>query len=290
MGEAEARDQILISMPFCFIGWDESKIGGWTVVYENKMSVAGGFGMIRFGLVCVSVIGYLILSIPILIVEWVIGKFKPYVKDISSLRIIQAVFRWILWLTGVEVTVIGEENVPKDQAVLYIGNHRSFFDILLTYTRCPRLTGYVAKVEMEKIPLLSSWMRYLHCLFLDRKDIKKGLKTILDGIELIKSGISVCIFPEGTRNRAESDLELLDFHEGSFKLATRTNCPIIPIAMNNTNAIFEKQFPKIKKTHVVIEYCKPIIPSELSKEDKRFIGKYTRNVILETLKKNEELV
>ena len=246
--------------------------------------------MIRFILICITVVGYLILSIPLLIIEWIIGKFNPHAKDISSLRIIQTVFRFILWLTGVKVTVIGEENVPKDQPVLYIGNHRSFFDILLTYTRCPGLTGYVAKAEMEKIPLLSNWMRYLHCLFLDRKDIKKGLQTIKEGIEKIKSGISICIFPEGTRNRSESDLELMEFHEGSFKLATRTGCPIIPIALNNTVSIFEKQFPKIRKTHVVIEYCKPIYPAELSKEDKKFIGKYTQNIILEVLKKNESLV
>lgn len=246
--------------------------------------------MIRFILICITVVGYLILSIPLLIIEWIIGKFNPHAKDISSLRIIQTVFRFILWLTGVKVTVIGEENVPKDQPVLYIGNHRSFFDILLTYTRCPGLTGYVAKAEMEKIPLLSNWMRYLHCLFLDRKDIKKGLQTIKEGIEKIKSGISICIFPEGTRNRSESDLELMEFHEGSFKLATRTGCPIIPIALNNTVSIFEKQFPKIRKTHVVIEYCKPIYPAELSKEDKKFIGKYTQNIILEALKKNESLV
>lgn len=246
--------------------------------------------MIRFILVCITVIGYLILSIPLLIIEWIIGKFNPRAKDISSLRIIQAVFRFILWLTGVKVTVIGEENIPKDQAVLFICNHRSFFDILLTYTRCQGLTGYVAKAEMEKIPLLSNWMRYLHCLFLDRKDIKKGLKTILTGIEKIKEGISICIFPEGTRNRNESDLDMLEFHEGSFKLATKTNCPIVPIALNNTVSIFEKQFPKIKKTHVVIEYCQPIIPSELSREDKKFIGKYTQNIILDTLKKNQELV
>ena len=99
--------------------------------------------MIRFLLVCITVIGFLILSIPILIVEWIIGRFNPYKKDISSLHLIQSVFRFILWLTGVEVTIIGEELVPTDEAVLYIGNHRSFFDILLTYTRCPRLTGYI---------------------------------------------------------------------------------------------------------------------------------------------------
>ncbi|NCB92918.1 MAG: 1-acyl-sn-glycerol-3-phosphate acyltransferase [Clostridia bacterium] len=246
--------------------------------------------MIRFILVCITVIGFLILSIPILLVEWILGKFNPYAKGISSLRIVQGVFKFILKITGVSVTVIGEENVPKDQAVLFIGNHRSFFDILLTYTRCMGLTGYVAKAEMEKIPLLSNWMRNLHCLFLDRQDIKKGLKTILTGIEKIKSGISICIFPEGTRNKGDSDLELLEFHEGSFKLATKTNCPIVPIALNNTSAIFEKQFPRMKKVHVVIEYCKPVIPSELSKEDKKFIGKYMQALIAETLKKNEELV
>ena len=140
--------------------------------------------MIRFILVCIVVIGYLILSIPILLVEWIIGKFSPMTKDVSSLRIIQAVFRFILWITGAKVTVFGEENVPKDTPVLYIGNHRSYFDILLTYSRCPIRTGYIAKKEMEKIPLLSTWMHYLHCLFLDRKDIKQGLKTILTAIKM----------------------------------------------------------------------------------------------------------
>lgn len=246
--------------------------------------------MIRFICICIVVGGFLILAIPLLGIEWLIGKFNPRAKDISSLRIVQAVFRLCIKIAGVELTLIGEENIPQDQPVLYIGNHRSQFDILLTYTHCKGLTGFVAKSELEKIPLLRNWMRYLHCLFLDRTDIKKGLKTILTGIEKIKSGISICIFPEGTRSRAESDLEMLDFHEGSFKLATRTNCPIIPIAFNNTSAIFEKQFPRVKKTHVIMEFCKPIIPSELTGDDKKFIGKYTRNIILETIKKNEELL
>ena len=246
--------------------------------------------MIRFIVICIIVVGYLILSIPLLLIEWVIGKINPRAKDISSLRIIQAVFRLILKIAGVTVTVIGQENIPRDTPVLYIGNHRSFFDILLTYIRCPDLTGYVAKAEMRKIPLLSDWMRYLHCLFLDRKDIKKGLKTILEGVEKIKSGISICIFPEGTRNRNEDELELLPFHEGSFKLATKTNCPIVPIALNNTVSIFEKQFPRVRKTHVVIECCTPVIPGQLAKEERKFIGQYCRNIIRETLKKNQELV
>ena len=135
--------------------------------------------MIRFIIVAITVIGFLILSIPILLIEWIIGKFSPRTKEISSLRIVQGVFKFILWEAGTKVTIIGEENVPKDTPVLYIGNHRSYFDIVLTYSRCPIRTGYIAKKEMERYPLLSNWMKYLHCLFLDRKDIKQGLKTIL---------------------------------------------------------------------------------------------------------------
>lgn len=107
--------------------------------------------MIRFILVCIVVIAYLVLTIPVLLVEWIIGKFSPMTKDISSLRMVQAIFKFILWITGAKVTVIGEENVPKDQAVLYVANHRSYFDILLTYSRCPIRTGYVAKKKWNVI-------------------------------------------------------------------------------------------------------------------------------------------
>lgn len=246
--------------------------------------------MIRFILCVTYVVVFLILSIPLLIAEWIIGKFSPSVKDISSLRIIQAVFKGVLWISGVKVTVIGEENVPKDAPVLYIGNHRSFFDIPLTYPRCPIRTGYVAKKELEKVPLLSSWMKYLHCLFLDRTDIKQGLKTILTAIEKVKSGISICIFPEGTRNKNEKETDLLPFHEGSFKIATRAKCPIIPMAISGSVNLWEAHFPKIKPCHVVIEYGKPIYVDQLDKETQKHIGAYTQNILLEMLKKNEYLI
>ncbi|HJD40659.1 MAG TPA: 1-acyl-sn-glycerol-3-phosphate acyltransferase [Candidatus Blautia stercoripullorum] len=245
--------------------------------------------MFRFIIVCIIVIGYLILSIPILIGEWFVGKQNKRKKDISSLRIIQAVFRLILKVTGADITIIGHERVPKDQAVLYIGNHRSYFDILLTYVLCPDTTGYIAKKEMEPIPLLSNWMKYLHCLFLDRKDIKEGLKTILTAIDEIKKGVSICIFPEGTRNKHDSELEMLPFHEGSFKIATKTNCPVIPIAIHNSAEIFEAHLPKIHPCRVVVEYGEPIYPEQLSKDEKKHLGSYTRNVILEMLKKNQHL-
>jgi 1-acyl-sn-glycerol-3-phosphate acyltransferase len=83
---------------------------------------------------------------------------------------------------------------------------------------------------------------------------------------------------------------MLPFHEGSFKIATRTGCPIVPMALNNTAELFEAHFPKISPCHVVIEYGKPIYPKELSKEEQKHLGVYTRDVLLEMLKKNQPAV
>lgn len=244
--------------------------------------------MIRFIIVALFVVLFLICSIPLLIVEYIIGKFNMDVKNRSSLAIVNWAFRCVLFLAGTSVTVLGEENVPKDEPVLYIGNHRSYFDIVMTYVRVPRPTGYIAKVEMQKIPLLSNWMRNLHCLFLDRTDIKQGMKTILGAIDKVKSGISICIFPEGTRSRVPDTF--LEFHDGSFKVAEKTGCPIISMSINNAGAIFEEHIPKIRKTHVVIEYGKPIYPKELDKEARRHIGTTVQNIIKEMYFKNKELV
>lgn len=243
--------------------------------------------MIRFICLASFVILFLIFSTPLLIAEWIIGKFNMELKSKSSLSIVNWAFRVCLWITGVTVTVRGEENVPKDTAVLYVGNHRSYFDILLTYVRVPRPTGYIAKKEMLRYPLLVNWMKNLHCLFLDRKDIKQGMKTILEGIESVKSGISICIFPEGTRNKVNDTF--LPFHEGSFKIAEKSGCPVIPICINNSAAIFEDHLPRMKKAHVVIEYLKPVYIKDLPKEKRKFVGAHIQNIIMETYFKNKEL-
>ena len=243
--------------------------------------------MLRLIVIALMLLLYLLLGIPVLLVEWVIGKYNKKAKDYSCLRMVQTAFKLMLKVAGVRLTVIGEEHVPKDQAVLYIGNHRSYFDILLTYSRCPRLTGYVAKVEMLRYWLLRDWMKALYCLFLDREDMKAGLKTILQGIEYIKNGISICIFPEGTRNRQE---EMLPFKEGSLKMAEKTGCPIIPMAITNSAEIFENHLPFVRPCHVILEYGTPILPKELSKEDRKFLGAYTQKKIQEMLDKNKDLL
>ena len=120
-----------------------------------------GSSDMRTVLVVLFVFFFLVLTIPVMFVEWIIGKFNPDVKDRSSIKIVQWAFRCVLFLSGTKITVIGEENVPKDEPVLYIGNHRSYFDVVITYARTPGLCGYISKKEIERIPLLNIWMRYL---------------------------------------------------------------------------------------------------------------------------------
>ena len=232
--------------------------------------------MIRIIVAGTFVILFLVLSIPLLIAEWIIGKWNPSLKDKSSLAIVNWAFRVVLFLSGTKMQIIGEENVPKDTAVLYVGNHRSYFDVVMTYTRVPRPTGYIAKKEMLRYPLLMHWMKNLHCLFLDRDDLKSGMKTILEAISLIKSGVSICVFPEGTRNKND---EMIPFKEGSLKMAEKSGCPIVPMAITNSADILENHAPRIKKTSVIIEYGKPFYPKDLSREDQKFLGTYTQNLI-----------
>lgn len=244
--------------------------------------------MIRFILVISFLFWFLVLGSPLLVAEWIIGKFNPDVKSRSSLAIVNWAFRNVIRLAGVTVIAKGEERIPKDTAVLYVGNHRSYFDVILTYVRVPRPTGYIAKKEMEKAPLLSNWMRNLHCLFLDRDDVKQGLKIILQAVEKVKSGISITIFPEGTRNRQPDCL--LPFHNGSFKIAEKGDVPIVPMSIVNTGAIWEDHLPKMKKATVIIEYCEPIYIKDLDKEDRKDLGKYVGDIILEKYKENKKLL
>ena len=242
--------------------------------------------MIRLILVALYLFLFLFLSIPVLIVEWFVGKRNPGHKDRLSKALVGWGFRCIRALAGTRLIVRGKEHIPTDSAALFVGNHRSYFDIIITYPQFPGTTGYVAKKEMLRYPLLKDWMRNIHCLFLDRDNIKEGLKTILAGVEEVKNGVSMCIFPEGTRN--DTDQDFLPFHEGSFKIAAKTGCPIVPMTIYNSADIFEDHLPKIRPAAVILDYGKPIYIKELAKEDQKRVGAYTQNVIKETYFKIKE--
>ena len=230
---------------------------------------------------------FLILGLPVLGIEWIISKFNKAHADMVQLRIVQWGLKCIAFISGVKLTVIGEENVPRDEPVLYIGNHRSFFDVVVTYARCPGLTGYIAKDGVNKVPIFRIWMKRLHCIFLKRDDMKEGLKVILKAIEYVKSGISICIFPEGTRNKdRDNPTSLLPFKEGSFKIASKTGCKIVPMALIGTADILENHFPWIHSTDIKLIYGEPIDVSALDKDQQKHVGAYCQAVVEELIRSN----
>lgn len=240
--------------------------------------------MIRFLILAIFLGLFLVLSIPLLLIEWLLSKVNPNLWSKSSWKIIQWAFTACLFIAGVNYTVIGKENVPTDTAVLYVGNHRSYFDILLTQIQTPRPTGYVAKVEMLRYPLLLNWMKNIHCTFLDRNDLKKGMQTIKDNIELLNQGVSIAVFPEGTRNK--TDAVLLPFHNGSLKMAEKSGCPIVPVTLTRTNEIFEDHMPKLVPTRVTLEYHAPIYMADMSREEKKNLSQSIQDWMTETYEKN----
>ena len=244
--------------------------------------------MIRFISIILFLIVFFALGLVILPILLLIGLFSKKFKDKLSFFIVSKAFAFILIISGTKVDIKGYENIPKDKPVLYVGNHRSMYDIVINYAKLPPLVGFVSKIEMKKIPFLSWWMRMVNCLFLDRENIKEGLKTIIAGSEKLKNGVSMVIFPEGTRSRNEQ--EMLEFKEGSLKMAEKAGALIVPVAIRNSSACFEDQFPKVRKAHVIVEYGKPIDLKELDKEQRKLAGAYTRAIIQEMVNKNRELV
>ncbi len=220
--------------------------------------------MVRFILCAVWTVLFLILSLPLVLIALILQIFSPMARAKYSQVIISGAFRVVTFLAGTKIVVNGRENIP-DGAILYTPNHRSIFDIIITYPLCKGQTGYVAKKETKKFPIFSWWMSLMNCQFLDRKDLRSGLKMINKCIDLVKKGSSICIFPEGTRNKGTDPL--LEFHSGSFKIAEKTGCPIVPVCIINSSNVFENQFPKIKKTTVYVNYLPAIETAGMSRDE-----------------------
>ena len=167
-------------------------------------------------------------------------------------------------VTKSTVEVVGEEKIPKDRAVVFIGNHQGNMDIPLLFGFINKPMTFVAKAELGKIPLLSDWMKLLQCTFIERKSPRKSVQAIHDAAEGVKKGYSQVIFPEGTRSKGGPHHE---FKAGSFKLAFMSGAPIVPVTIDGTWRIYEGQ-KKIKKgQHVKLTIHDPIETAGLSKDE-----------------------
>lgn len=239
--------------------------------------------MIRSFFIFLYIFIYCLLGIVLLPLLWLIKQISPKAADWIGFWGLHFSCKIGLIISGLKLDVKGLEYLPKKGPVVYIMNHRSIFDIIIAYAFFKTPTGFIAKNNLAKIPLFSSWLLMLRGLFMNRENVREGAQTILKGISYIKEGVSMAIFPEGTRNR-DADLKTIhEFHGGSFKLAEKTGVPIVPIVFYNTAAIFETQKPWIKSTAVKMTICEPIQINDLSKEEKRFIGKYVHDIMQDVL-------
>ena len=236
--------------------------------------------MIRTFFVFLFIVLFLIITLPLALVLYIMSKTNPDLQIRICRKVIHWAFSVILWICGVRIEADGQENIP-DGSVLFVGNHQSYLDILTTYVSIKGGTGYVSKIEMDKVPVFNLWMRGINCLFLDRDNIREGIKTIKKGTEELKKGYSMFIFPEGTRNQAE---EMLEFKAGSTKMAEKAGVPILPVAISGTADVFENNpHFSVKPGKVRITFGKPIIIDVLAKEERRFLSGYTQNIIKEML-------
>lgn len=245
--------------------------------------------MIRTIITALLILFYLLISIPLMFIFWLLEEFTPKAK-LWYQCIGQVALKTLCFTSGIKLTVIGKEKIPKDTAVLFVGNHQSYFDVIIGYTLMIRQTGFVAKDSLKKIPVLSWNMRYLNCLFIDRSNMRQGVRTIMQAAELAKNGTSIFIFPEGTRNKSGDETNLAPFHDGSFKVSQRGKVPIVPVTFNNTESIFEKHIPKIISSKVVVEFGDPVNWEDMDKQTQKRVGEHFRQIILDTLEKNQSLI
>lgn len=219
---------------------------------------------------------FVLAGIPALLILLVLGLFSPKLKETLTQRYIVMVCQGINFLSGVKVEASGLENIPEDQAVLFISNHRSFFDIFTAYRFFKTRTACVAKIEWKKLPVLNWWMMGLKCIFLDRKNTREGLKCIIKAAEELRSGRSIWICPEGTRGHSDT---LAPFHEGSFRAAFQSGAPIVPMTFTRTDDIFENHLPWVKAGKVRIHFDAPIPVTDLNRTEQKEVIGQVRNII-----------
>ena len=195
----------------------------------------------------------------------------------------------VMRMAGVTIETHGLENIPKDRACVFAANHRSYYDIPVMLTQMDKPHAMVAKKEIQKIPLVRGWMRLLHCVFLDREDPRAALRSLNEATELLKKGYSVCIFPEGTRNKgAEGTIQ--EFKSGAFRMASKAKAPIVPVAITNTRDIMENHHMLMHPAHVVVRILPPVETEGLTREELKALPERVQEIVRANLEPNRTAV
>lgn len=219
----------------CFTGW----INGWADIWIFPVTF-----------IVSTLVGFILLAIYLFLSTWIVsmGNKKRTKPSKYAQRLIKAVCELFLQMSHVKVLVRGLEKMPTDKPFVLISNHQSNYDSVATlWTMRYFSMIFIMKDSLMKVPVLGAHATAAGFLGLDRSNARNGMKTILEAIrEIEEYNLSVAICPEGTRSKG---YEMKEFHQGSFKIATKTKSPIAVVAIQNSCQI-HKRAPFLKSTYV----------------------------------------
>lgn len=226
---------------------------------------------------------YILFMLFCLLAYLVYVVLKLILPSSASHALVQKVVRFwartTLLSTGSTVQVEGKENLPEHRNICFISNHQGMFDIPLVLGFIGIPTGFIAKQELFKVPVLSHWMREIPCVFIDRGSARKAIESFNAAAEVIKSGHPMVIFPEGTRSRSD---QMGEFHQGSLKLAAMAGATIVPLAIKGSWRMMEID-KKIHKVHLRMKILPAINPSDPIYNDKHNLSGHLHQLIDSTL-------
>lgn len=197
--------------------------------------------------------------------------------------------RGLLKMAGVRMTVEGREHIPASGPVVFVGNHRSYFDIPILLVALDRPHGILAKEELANIPLLSRWMNLLGCVYVKRDDVRGSLQALKDAASVVKEGDSFTIFPEGTRYKGEEG-GAGEFKAGAFRIAIKAKAPVVPVAISGARAIYEGHGNIVRPGNVRVTILPAIRTADMTKEEQTQLPQAVRQNILAALSRLEQTI
>ena len=184
----------------------------------------------------------------------------------------------ILWISGIKMEVEGLENIEPGKSYIYIANHQSNFDILATAYAIPGTVRFVAKKELFRIPLFAQSMRMAGMIPIDRGKSAEARRTLDMAIEKVRQGVSLILFPEGTRSL---DGAIHDFKKGGFVLAINGRFDILPICICGSRHIMPKNSLKLNKGRIKVQFLTPVSTKDYTMDDRHVLVEMVRNRIVE---------
>lgn len=184
---------------------------------------------------------------------------------------------------NVTIKSSGQENIPKENGFMFFPNHQGMYDVLAIVDSCPSPLSVVYKIELKDIPFIKQIARCMKAFFIDRDDVRQSMKVIMEVSNEVKKGKNYLIFPEGTRSKNGNQVG--EFKGGSFKAATKTKCPIVPVALIDSFKPFDTN--TIKPVTVQIHYLTPLLYEEYKDMSTNEIAEEVRRRIVEVIEKNK---